>query len=91
MEIDRLREWMSLSPTPIHSMLAVSDSFHIRQARWGHTGALEDIIENQMASEKFKLCVMAAWANRFRYGYSYLRDQVLDPFPGLNQFIVGRP
>jgi len=55
MEVERLREWISHSPNPIHSVLVVSDPFHMRRARWTYRRVLGDTIEVQTAPVPFDL------------------------------------
>lgn len=55
MEAERLREWISHYPRPIHSVVVVSDPFHMRRARWAYRRVLTDRMELQMAPVPFEL------------------------------------
>lgn len=55
MEAEKLKEWMAHSPTPIHSVIVVSDPFHMRRARWTYKKVLGHNIEVQMAPVPFEL------------------------------------
>lgn len=55
MEVERLHEWISHRPTPIHAVVVVSDPFHMRRARWAYRRVLNDSIELQMAPVPFEL------------------------------------
>jgi len=55
MEAERLKEWIAHSPTPIHSVIVVSDPFHMRRARWAYKKVLGDRIKVQMAPVPFEL------------------------------------
>jgi uncharacterized SAM-binding protein YcdF (DUF218 family) len=54
-EAEKLKEWIAHSPTPIHSVIIVSDPFHMRRARWTYRKLLGDKIEVQMAPVLFEL------------------------------------
>lgn len=45
----RLKEWISQSQTPIHSVIVVSDPFHMRRARWTYKRIFGEEISLQMA------------------------------------------
>lgn len=49
MEAERLKQWISHSPTPIRSVIVVSDPFHMRRAQWTYRKILGNSIEVQMA------------------------------------------
>jgi uncharacterized SAM-binding protein YcdF (DUF218 family) len=53
MEAERLREWISKSPTSIRSVIVVSDPFHMRRARWAYKKILGNNVEVQMAPVPF--------------------------------------
>jgi uncharacterized SAM-binding protein YcdF (DUF218 family) len=53
MEIERLREWIAHRPAPVHSVMVVSDPFHMRRARWAYRRVLGDGVEVQMAPVPF--------------------------------------
>jgi uncharacterized SAM-binding protein YcdF (DUF218 family) len=44
-----LKEFASQSPTPIRSVMVVSDAYHMRRARWITQKLLDDEIQVQMA------------------------------------------
>ena len=48
-EVVRLKEFVSQSPTPIRSVILVSDAFHMRRARWTARRLLGDEVRVQMA------------------------------------------
>lgn len=54
-EVVRLIEFISQSQVPIHSVIVVSDSHHMRRARWAYRQILGDQITVQMAPVPFKL------------------------------------
>jgi uncharacterized SAM-binding protein YcdF (DUF218 family) len=53
-EAERLKEWMAQSPTLIHSVIVVSDPFHMRRARWAYRRLLGKGVEVQMAPVPFE-------------------------------------
>jgi len=53
-EAERLKEWISNSPTPVRSVIVVSDPFHMRRAQWTYRRVLGDGIEVQMAPVPFE-------------------------------------
>jgi uncharacterized SAM-binding protein YcdF (DUF218 family) len=53
MEVERLKEWIQRSPSPIRSVIVVSDPFHMRRARWTYAKVLGDQIQLQMAPVPF--------------------------------------
>jgi uncharacterized SAM-binding protein YcdF (DUF218 family) len=55
LEAKKLKEWMAHSPTHIHSVIVVSDPFHMRRARWTYKKVLGDSMELQMAPVPFEL------------------------------------
>ena len=54
MEAERLKEWIGHSPTPVRSVIVVSDPFHMRRARWTYKKILGDRVEVQMAPVPFE-------------------------------------
>ena len=54
MEAERLKEWIAHNPTPIRSVIIVSDPFHMRRARWAYKKVLGDRIKVQMAPVPFE-------------------------------------
>jgi uncharacterized SAM-binding protein YcdF (DUF218 family) len=52
-EVEKLKEWIAQSPTSIHSVIVVSDPFHMRRAHWTYKRLLEKDIEVQMAALPF--------------------------------------
>jgi uncharacterized SAM-binding protein YcdF (DUF218 family) len=54
MEAEKLKSWMAHSLTPIHSVIVVSDPFHMRRARWTYRKVLGHNIEVQMAPVPFE-------------------------------------
>ncbi len=54
LEAEKLKEWIVYSPIPIHSVIVVSDPFHMRRARWAFRKVLGDKIEVQMAPIPFE-------------------------------------
>jgi uncharacterized SAM-binding protein YcdF (DUF218 family) len=55
MEAEKLKVWIEHSPTPIRSVIIVSDPFHMRRARWTYMKVLGESIEVQMAPVPFEL------------------------------------
>jgi uncharacterized SAM-binding protein YcdF (DUF218 family) len=55
MEAERLKDWIERSPTPIRSVIVVSDPFHMRRARWTYRRVLGVGIEIQMAPVSFEM------------------------------------
>ncbi|HLO15310.1 MAG TPA: YdcF family protein [Anaerolineales bacterium] len=55
MEAERLKEWIDHSPDPVHSVIVVSDPFHMRRARWAYRRVFGDSVELQMAPVPFEL------------------------------------
>jgi uncharacterized SAM-binding protein YcdF (DUF218 family) len=53
MEAEKLKEWIELNPTPVRSIIVVSDPFHMRRARWTYQRIFGDDIEIQMAPVSF--------------------------------------
>ncbi len=53
-EAVRLKEYISASSTPIHSIIVVSDPYHMRRARWAYRKVLGDHIIIQMAPVPFE-------------------------------------
>jgi len=51
----RLKEWVYNSQTPIHSVIVVSDPFHMRRVRWTYKQLFGDKISLQMAPVPFGL------------------------------------
>jgi uncharacterized SAM-binding protein YcdF (DUF218 family) len=54
MEAIKLKEWIDHKRTPIHSVIVVSDPFHMRRALWAYKKVLGDDIEVQMAPVPFE-------------------------------------
>ena len=54
MEAERLKEWIAQSRYPIHSVIVVSDPFHMRRARWTYQKVFGDRITIQMAPVPFE-------------------------------------
>ena len=54
-EVMRLKEFIKGSKVPLHSVIAVSDSYHMRRARWTYHQVLGDEVRVQMASVPFDL------------------------------------
>jgi uncharacterized SAM-binding protein YcdF (DUF218 family) len=55
MEVQRLQEWIGQRPAPVHSVIVVSDPFHMRRARWTCKKVLGERIEVQMAPVPMEL------------------------------------
>jgi uncharacterized SAM-binding protein YcdF (DUF218 family) len=51
----RLKEYIAGSQTPIRSVIVVSDTFHMRRARWTYRHLLGDQVSIQMAPVPFEL------------------------------------
>ena len=49
-----LKEWINTSSLPIHSVIVVSDPFHMRRTRWAYRKVLGDDVEIQMAPVPFE-------------------------------------
>jgi uncharacterized SAM-binding protein YcdF (DUF218 family) len=69
LEAEKLKEWMAHSPTPIHSVIVVSDPFHMRRARWAYKKVLGNSIEVQMAPVPFE------WTSYRRYWWTDQRSR----------------
>jgi uncharacterized SAM-binding protein YcdF (DUF218 family) len=54
-EVVRLKEFMAKSCVPIHSVIVVSDPYHMRRARWIYRRLLGDPVRIQMAPVPFSL------------------------------------
>jgi uncharacterized SAM-binding protein YcdF (DUF218 family) len=54
-EAERLKIFVDQSLVPVHSVIVVSDPFHMRRARWTYHKLLGDRIELQMAPVPFDL------------------------------------
>jgi uncharacterized SAM-binding protein YcdF (DUF218 family) len=52
-EVVRLKEFLAWSPTPIRSVIVVSDPHHMRRARWTNQHVLGAAIDIQMAPVPF--------------------------------------
>jgi uncharacterized SAM-binding protein YcdF (DUF218 family) len=55
MEAERLKEWISHRSTPVHSVIVVSDPFHMRRVRWTYQKLFGEDIEVRMAPVPFSL------------------------------------
>jgi uncharacterized SAM-binding protein YcdF (DUF218 family) len=87
-EAEKLKEWIAHSPKPIHSVIVVSDPFHMRRARWTYKKVLGGNIEVQMAPVPFEwTSYRRRWwtdqaSRRYvreeyeKYGYYILRYQI---------------
>ena len=53
-EVVRLKEFIARSPTPIHSVIVVSDPFHMRRSQWTYRKVLGEGIEILMAPVPFE-------------------------------------
>jgi uncharacterized SAM-binding protein YcdF (DUF218 family) len=53
-EVLRLKEYIDQNPGSIHSVIVVSDPFHMRRARWAYRHVLGDEIRVQMAPVPFE-------------------------------------
>jgi uncharacterized SAM-binding protein YcdF (DUF218 family) len=54
LEAERLKEWLAHSPIPVHSVIVVSDPFHMRRSRWAYRRVLGRGVEVQMAPVPFE-------------------------------------
>jgi uncharacterized SAM-binding protein YcdF (DUF218 family) len=54
-EVIRLKEFVAQSPTPIRSVIVVSDAYHMRRARWTYEKLLGDQVRVQMAPVPFEV------------------------------------
>jgi len=54
-EAARLKEFIAQSPVPIHSVIIVSDPYHMRRARWAFKKILGDEVVVEMAPVPFDL------------------------------------
>ena len=54
-EVQKLREWTEQRPSPVRSVIVVSDPFHMRRARWTYKKVLGDRIETRMAPVPMEL------------------------------------
>ena len=53
-EVEELKTWIDQSPTPIRSVMVVSDPFHMRRARWTAWQVLGKDIQILMAPVPFE-------------------------------------
>jgi uncharacterized SAM-binding protein YcdF (DUF218 family) len=75
-EAVRLKEYISKSPIPIHSIIIVSDPYHMRRARWAYKKVLGEQIIVQMAPVPFEqLPYPPRW-----WSYWESRDMVRDEY-----------
>ena len=75
MEAKRLKEWISKSPTPIRSVIVVSDPFHMRRAQWTYKRVLGKSIEILMAPVPFEVMpYQKVWWND-KDSRRYVRDE----------------
>jgi len=54
-EAERLKEWILRSPQPVHSVIVVSDPFHMRRARWTYQKVFGSQVRALMAPVPFEL------------------------------------
>jgi uncharacterized SAM-binding protein YcdF (DUF218 family) len=54
LEAERLKSWVAHSPTPVRSVIVVSDPFHMRRARWAYRKVLGESIAVQTAPVPFE-------------------------------------
>jgi uncharacterized SAM-binding protein YcdF (DUF218 family) len=54
-EVVKLKEFLALSPTPIRSVIVVSDAYHMRRVRWTTGRLLGDDVRVQMAPVPFEV------------------------------------
>ena len=75
LEAEKLKEWMAESRAPIHSIIVVSDPFHMRRVRWTYKKVLGNSIEVQMAPVPFELTSYRRhwWADQA--SRKYVRDE----------------
>ncbi len=75
MEAERLKDWIDRSPTPIRSVLVVSDPFHMRRAQWTYRKVLGNDIQVLMAPVPFEMTPYTrAWWTDPASGI-YVRDE----------------
>jgi uncharacterized SAM-binding protein YcdF (DUF218 family) len=76
-EIGRLKEAITHSPIPIHSIIGVSDPFHMWRSRWTYRKVLGDQISIQMAPVPFNLSPNKRiwWADEA--SRQYVKDEYL--------------
>lgn len=55
MEAERLKKWIESRPTPVRSIIVVSDPFHMRRARWTYQKIFGNTVKIEMAPVPFKL------------------------------------
>jgi uncharacterized SAM-binding protein YcdF (DUF218 family) len=53
MEAERLKEWIARSSYPVHSIIVVSDPFHMRRIRWTYQRVFGKQMQVQMAPVPF--------------------------------------
>ena len=75
MEAERLKEWISHSGTPIHSVIVVSDPYHMRRTRWTYKRVLGPDIKISMAPIPFKLTPYQHTWWRDRQSKNYVEDE----------------
>ncbi len=75
MEAEKLKNWIAHSSTPIHSVIVVSDPFHMRRARWAYKKVLGDNVEVQMAPVPFEQTPYRRFWWRDRASRKYVQDE----------------
>jgi uncharacterized SAM-binding protein YcdF (DUF218 family) len=76
-EAVKLKEWIAQSQAPIHSVIVVSDPYHMRRARWTYRHLLGDQVSIQMAPVPFEQSPYQRrwWTDEL--SRQYVRDEYL--------------
>lgn len=77
MEAERLKAWIMQSEDPIHTVIIVSDPFHMRRARWAYRKVLGNKITVLMAPVPFeKIPFRRVWWTDLE-SRRYVRDEYI--------------
>ena len=83
-EAERLSSWIARSPTPVRSVIVVSDPFHMRRARWAFRRVLGKGIEVRMAPVPFE---MTPLTRRWWVGWRS-RNEVRDEYEKMVYYVL---
>lgn len=74
-EVERLKVWIDQNPSPIRSVLVISDPFHMLRARWTYQQILGEKVKIEMAPVPFALTPYRQewWTDDLSRGY--VRDE----------------
>lgn len=79
-EVVQLKEFITQSPTPVRSVIVVSDPYHMRRARWTYRHVLGDQVSVLMAPVPFELTPYQRrwWTDEA--SRQYVKDEYLKTF-----------